>query len=79
MDSSGCREAVSLLYSYLDGELTDERRAHIQQHLDECTPCLDAYDFEAELRIVIAQRCRDSVPATLRVRIAQALDIESRL
>ena len=48
-----CLEAVELLYHYLDGELTEERRVLDQHHLDDCPPCFDAYDFEAELRIVV--------------------------
>ena len=29
-----CQEAVHQLYHYLDGELTDEKRAAIARHLD---------------------------------------------
>ena len=61
-----CIEAVELLYHYLDGELTDERRVLIQHHLDDCPPCFEAFDFEAELRIVVRQKCRDQVPESLR-------------
>ena len=68
-----CIEAVELLYHYLDGELTDERRVQIQSHLDACPPCFEAYDFEAELRIVVRQKCRDHVPETLVMRVAAAL------
>lgn len=68
-----CYEAVEVLYHFLDGELTEERRATIAHHLDDCPPCLDAFDFESELRIVIAHRCREQVPDALRVRVAAAL------
>ncbi len=68
-----CEEALDTLYHYLDGELTVERRQQIQRHLDQCSPCLEAFDFEAELKEVIAKRCRDQVPESLRVRVAQAL------
>ena len=68
-----CIEAVELLYHYLDGELTDERRGLIQRHLDSCPPCFAAYDFEAELRIVVRQNCRDRVPESLVQRVAEAL------
>ena len=71
-----CDEAVHRLYHFLDGELTGERRVQIQRHLDECLPCLEAFDFEAELRIVIATKCRDQVPDALRQRIAEALRSE---
>jgi mycothiol system anti-sigma-R factor len=69
-----CQEALDTLYHFLDGELTDERRIQIQRHLDDCSPCLEAFDFEAELKVVIARRCRETVPETLRLRIAIALE-----
>ena len=73
-----CQEAIHIIYHYLDGELTDDRRHEIQAHLDDCMPCLEAYDFEAELRMVIARKCRDEVPDTLRLRRAEALRIEGQ-
>ena len=77
-EPADCEETIERLYHYLDGELTDERRSVIKQHLDECSPCLGAYDFEAELRRVIAQRCRDHVPESLRARVRAALEGEER-
>ena len=68
-----CEEAIHTLYSFLDGELTVERRLEIQRHLEECSPCLEAFDFEAELKIVVARCCRDQVPEGLRQRIADVL------
>jgi mycothiol system anti-sigma-R factor len=68
-----CTEAVEVLYHYLDGQLTDDRRVVIRRHLDDCPPCLDAFDFEAELRVVVAQKCRERVPEHLRLRVAQAI------
>lgn len=72
-----CTEAVRQLYTYLDGELTEERRVAIAVHLDECSPCAGAAGFEAELRSVIASRCRDRVPESLVERIATAIAAES--
>lgn len=68
-----CRETVELLYHYIDGELTDDRRIWISKHLDDCPPCGGAFEFEAELRVVISQRCRERVPDELRQRIANAI------
>ncbi len=73
-----CDEAVHQLYHYLDGELTEERRREIAQHLDLCGPCAGAAGFEAELRQVIANRCRDHVPEALIQRVAAAIDEERR-
>jgi mycothiol system anti-sigma-R factor len=71
---SDCNETLRELYLFLDGELTDSDRVHIQQHLDDCSPCLEAFDFEAELRLVVRNRCVDQVPESLRVRIARAIE-----
>lgn len=75
---AGCEETIERLYHYLDGELTDERRSEIKRHLDDCSPCLDAYGFESELRQLIAQRCRDHVPEHLLSRVRDALADEER-
>jgi mycothiol system anti-sigma-R factor len=72
-----CNETLRELYLYLDGQLTDDDRVHIEQHLNDCSPCLEAYDFEAELRLVVRSRCVDSVPESLRARIARALEREA--
>jgi mycothiol system anti-sigma-R factor len=76
--SVDCQEAVHELYHYLDGELTEERRHEIRVHLDWCGPCNGAADFEAELRKVIANRCKDRVPDSLIQRVAAAIDEESK-
>jgi len=68
-----CNETLHRLYTYLDGELTEERREEIKRHLDDCPPCFEAFDFEAELRSVIAHRCKDHVPDSLRKRVENAL------
>lgn len=68
-----CEEAVELLYHYLDDELTEEHRIVIRRHLDDCPPCFEAFDFEAELRVVIAHKCREHVPGHLLDRVARAL------
>jgi anti-sigma factor RsiW len=34
-----CKDAIDLLRSYLDGEMPAETKAHLEQHLGDCTPC----------------------------------------
>jgi mycothiol system anti-sigma-R factor len=68
-----CQAALTELSTYLDGELTEARRSLIGHHLDDCNPCLEIFDFEAELRMVIQRRCQDAVPDTLRLRVEAQL------
>jgi len=35
-----CSEVIEQVYLYLDGEIDDEGRSTIREHLDECSPCL---------------------------------------
>ena len=74
--ADNCKQTLRELYQYLDGELTEDDRVHIQGHLDGCSPCLEAYDFEAELKAVVKNRCTDQVPESLRSRIASVLASE---
>jgi mycothiol system anti-sigma-R factor len=74
-----CQDALHELYGYLDGELTDERRAAIHSHLDGCQPCAEPYDFEAELRLVIRRKCQDQVPDRLMAKVRAALAIEQQM
>ena len=71
-----CTDAIATLYTFLDGELTPDRRQMIQHHLDECEPCIRKFEFEQELKQVIARKCRDEVPESLRQKVAAALRAE---
>lgn len=71
-----CTKAAHELHVYLDGELTEESRRTIQAHLDKCPPCHDAFDFEAELRRVLADRLHRRVPSDLADRIRRAIEHE---
>jgi anti-sigma factor (TIGR02949 family) len=74
-EAMDCDEAIVRIYQYLDGELTVWRRRAIARHLDECPPCAHGFDFEIELRQVVASKCRDEVPPELKRRIAQAIGV----
>jgi mycothiol system anti-sigma-R factor len=77
MAEGNCNDALYELYRYLDGQLDDARRTAIKHHLDDCPPCYEAFDFEMELRVVIAKKCHETVPEHLKLRIAAALEHET--
>jgi mycothiol system anti-sigma-R factor len=70
-----CEQASVRMYRFLDGELTVWRRWRITRHLKHCPPCVQGFDFEVELRQVVALRCREQIPPDLRARIAAALGV----
>ena len=73
-----CEEALHELYDLLSGELTDAKREQVQAHLDECPPCAEPYDFYAEVRRCLQQRCHDQAPPELLARIQVAIGVESK-
>jgi anti-sigma factor RsiW len=56
-----CRELVEHLIDFLEGEMPEDRRQHIQQHLDLCGPCL-AYLETYKVTIRLTRRLPDVPP-----------------
>ena len=72
-----CREILEQAYLYLDDEvLTERQRAEIQQHLEDCAPCLERVGLEQEVfRVVARLKGTERCPEKLRQRIS-ALIVE---
>ena len=65
-----CNETIKELETFLDGELSADALTEIRRHLDGCPNCLEAFDFHAELKAVIARKCSsDPMPPGLLSRI----------
>ena len=61
---------------FLDAELSDDARESIRHHLDGCPDCLGAFDFHAELKIVIHRKCQENeMPLGLMSRIESCFDL----
>lgn len=74
-DEDRCRDALTQIYHYLDGELTEEDRVQVSRHLADCSPCDQAFGFEKELKALVSRCCCEPVPAGLKERIAGALGL----
>lgn len=69
-----CSEVLHDVWQFLDDELNPERRAAIQQHLDDCSPCLEEAGIDTKLKALLARKCGgDHAPEGLRERIAARL------
>jgi mycothiol system anti-sigma-R factor len=65
-----CNETLAEIWRFFDDQLSDAARADIESHLGECTDCLQAFDFYAELKTVVAKSVRDdTIPESLRIKI----------
>lgn len=67
-----CDKTLHELQTYLDGELDPAIQEFVDTHLNTCTDCLQAFDFHAEFKQVVRQKCRsDELPASLVAKIEQ--------
>ena len=77
MPVADCNETLRELEAFLDDELSDDNRDQIHAHLGGCPDCHQAFDFHAELKAVIAAKCRqDEMPAGLLSRIEECLQAD---
>ena len=74
-NETDCREVLQRVYEFLDGEVDETNRGTIEGHLDGCTNCFEAFDFEAELRLMVRAKLAGEVPCPghLREKILEAL------
>jgi mycothiol system anti-sigma-R factor len=68
-DDGDCSDVLSRVFFFLDNELDQADCSSIQQHLDECGPCLARYDLERTVKTLVARSCSEVAPDGLRQRV----------
>jgi predicted anti-sigma-YlaC factor YlaD len=76
-----CREMLSSLSEYLDGELEAELCAAIESHLAECNNCRIVVDTLRKTIILYHQHAEQdlSMPEEVRLRLFKRLNLEDFL
>lgn len=70
-----CSEVLDRLYEYLDREMPDGECEKFQEHIDECSPCLEKYGLEQSVKKLVKRCCgQDDVPADLRAKVLGRID-----
>jgi anti-sigma factor (TIGR02949 family) len=64
-----CAEVIDHLYEFLDHELPDSDCRRIEQHLDECGPCLREHGLEEAVKALVKRSCAEPAPEALRSRV----------
>ena len=76
-DEPDCASTLRELDVFLDGELSEEAKHSIDHHLECCPDCLSAFDFHAELKQVIGEKCRnEEMPPGLLARIEKCFSTD---
>ena len=67
--STDCSQVIHQILTFIDNELDQADCAVIQQHLDECGPCLAKYDLERTVKALVARSCTEQAPDELRQKV----------
>jgi mycothiol system anti-sigma-R factor len=69
-----CTDIQAAIHGYIDGELDAVRNLEIEQHLQQCAVCAQAYEADQALRRVISGNAQYfPAPADLRKRIQSSI------
>ena len=71
-----CRQLADLLYEFVSGELPDDRRAVLEEHIRACPPCLVYVEtYRVTIRLSRKLPCAPLPPDAER-RLRQVLERE---
>ncbi|SCK12491.1 mycothiol system anti-sigma-R factor [Streptomyces sp. WMMB 714] len=71
-----CSEVLDHLYEYLDREMPDSDCEKFKEHFDECSPCLEKYGLEQEVKKLVKRCCgHDDVPSDLRSKVMGRIEL----
>ena len=74
MAGKDCDDLLHELDHLLHGELPADRARALKDHLDDCPPCFESADFQAQLKAIVAKRCTEAVPEDFKHRLRGLLD-----
>jgi mycothiol system anti-sigma-R factor len=64
-----CSAVIDRVFFFIDNELDQADCSQVQQHLDECGPCLAKYDLERTVKTLVSRSCSEVAPDTLRDKV----------
>ena len=71
-----CDDVRRVVYFFLDGSLSDQKRQSLEIHLSTCPDCETRVTIHRRLRGFLRKRLSPmAAPETLRVRVTQALRV----
>ena len=69
-----CDEVLAEVFLFLDNECNEQHRVRIQQHLEECGPCLRKFGIEDEVKALVHRKCGgDRAPDSLKRKVRYRL------
>lgn len=65
-----CTAVLADVWLMLDNECDNATRERLQQHMDHCSPCIEAYGIEEKIKGLLSRKCGgEHAPEGLRDRL----------
>lgn len=68
-----CDHARRVLEDAMNGFVIAPKLIELRTEIGHCAPCVHTFDLEIRFRAAMSERCPESAPAELRIRITEAL------
>lgn len=74
MDDLDCSAVLADVWLLLDNECDAAVKDRLRQHIDRCSPCIEAYGLEEKLKSLLNRKCGgDRAPDSLRQRLTMEI------
>jgi anti-sigma factor RsiW len=71
---TACREAIRLLWDYLDDDLAPDQHREVEEHLSYCLRCCGELEFSREVRRMLQANAEPAVPGDVQERLERLID-----
>lgn len=78
MSHSTCKDTVGLMLEYLDGELAEDVRARLEEHLGGCSPCEDFLKTYKDTPSICRKALAKKMPESMAARLTDFLRRECK-
>ena len=68
-----CPHAAQRIMQAAEGIPDPTRIAALRRELENCAPCVAAFDTQLNVQSLVALHCREQAPESLRIRISETL------
>ncbi|MRH87810.1 mycothiol system anti-sigma-R factor [Nocardia sp. SYP-A9097] len=69
-----CTAVLADVWLLLDNECDETIKARLREHINRCSPCIEAYGLEEKLKSLLNRKCGgERAPDSLRARLTMEI------
>ncbi len=74
-----CKECLDLLYDYLEGELDPEVSKDLEEHFEDCPPCISFLNtYKSTTKLARETLGETDIPDVVKLKLLEYLKKETR-